>query len=272
VTTSALVTANGEQRIRIGRHRLRVQLVGEGAPLLLLMGIGGNLEMWEPLRRALPGHRLIAFDAPGTGGSSTPRVPLRMSGVARLTAELIGELGYDAVDVLGVSWGGALAQQLAISAPSRIRRLVLAATTPGLGGVPGRPGAMWVLMTPRRYYSRSYFESVAPKLYGGRIKREPELLRQQAMARLTRPPTMAGYAGQLYAITTFSSIPFLRCIKAPTLVLAGDDDPIVPMVNARILQRGIKDAELHVVRGGGHLFIFESVDEVGPVITRFLAP
>lgn len=256
--------------VRLGRHRLRVFVTGEGPPLLLLMGIGGNIEMWEPLRDALPGRQLIAFDVPGTGGSSTPRVPMTMAAIARLTAGLLDHLGYDRVDVLGVSWGGALAQQLAISHPRRVRRLVLAATVPGLGGVPGRPSAMRVLATPRRYYSQSYFESVAPTLYGGRIRREPELFRQQAGARLTRPPSIAGYFGQLFAITTFTSLPFLGCIRAPTLVLVGDDDPIVPLVNARILRRGIPGARLHVVPGGGHLLILESAEVVGPLIAEFL--
>jgi len=169
-----------------------------------------------------------------------------------------------------VSWGGALAQQLAISHPGCVRRLVLAATVPGVGGVPGRPSALRVLATPRRYYSPSYLQSVAPTLYGGRIRREPELLRQQAGARLDRPPSLRGYLGQLFAIMTFTSLPFLRRISAPTLVLVGDDDPIVPLLNARILQRGIPDARLHIVPGGGHLLILESAEEVGPVIAEFL--
>lgn len=234
------------------------------------MGIGGNIEMWEPLQAALPDRRLIAFDVPGTGGSSTPRVPMTMRGIARVTAGLLRHLGYEQADVLGVSWGGALAQQLAISHPSCVRRLVLSATVPGVGGVPGRPSALRVLMTLRRYCSPSYFESVAPTLYGGRIRREPELFRQQAGARLGSPPSIAGYFGQLFAIMTFTSLPFLHRIKAPALLLVGDDDPIVPLVNARILQRGIPDARLHVVPGGGHLLILESAEDVGPVIAAFL--
>jgi poly(3-hydroxyoctanoate) depolymerase len=92
--------------------------------------------------------------------------------------------------VLGVSFGGALAQQLVRQSPDRVRRLVLAATAPGMpgiGGVPGRPSAMLTLATPLRYYSPAYFRRVAPTLYGGRIGREPELLAEQAHARITGP-------------------------------------------------------------------------------------
>ena len=146
--------------------RLRVRVEGSGDPLLLVMGLGGNVEMWGPLVGAMDGRQTIAFDAPGTGESDLPRRPLGMSGLARLVAKLLGELGYDRVDVLGVSFGGAVAQQLAIQHPERVRRLILAATTYGLGAVPGNPLTLAILLTPLRYYSRSYLELVSPYLYG----------------------------------------------------------------------------------------------------------
>src|SRR5829696_6831108 len=91
----------------------------------------------------------ITVDAPGTGGSSQYRFPRRMSGLARTMDEMLGALGYDRVDVLGVSFGGVLAQQLARQSPERVRRLVLAATGAGLGGVPGSPRVLARLATPR---------------------------------------------------------------------------------------------------------------------------
>ena len=129
--------------------------------------------------------------------------------LARTVDRLIGALGYEAVDVLGVSFGGALAQQLVRQSPDRVRRLVLAATAPGvpgLGGVPGRPSAMLTLATPLRYYSPAYFRKVAPTLYGGRIRREPELLAEQAHARMTRPPSLRGYVAQLYAMSVVDQL------------------------------------------------------------------
>ena len=105
------------------------------------MGIGGNIEMWEPFERALDGSGLqtITFDAPGVGESTSWRLPRRMGGLARTVDHLVGALGYEAVDVLGVSFGGALAQQLVRQSPDRVRRLVLAATAPGVPGLGGRP-------------------------------------------------------------------------------------------------------------------------------------
>ena len=111
---------------------------------------------------------------------------------------------------------------------------------------------------------------VAPTLYGGRIRREPDIFNQQAAARMTRPPSLRGYAGQIFAITTTSTLPFARRIKSPTLILPGTDDPMVPSINSRMLQRAIPSATLHVIEGGAHLFLFDSAGEVAPVIDAFL--
>ena len=236
------------------------------------MGLGATYQLWQPLRDALSerGIPTLAYDNPGIGGSSTPRLPRTMAGLARLVVSMLNRLGYAKVDVLGVSMGGAIAQELARQAPERIRKLVLAATLPGWGGVPGNPRAMSILMTPRRYYDQAYLERVAPTLYGGRIRQQPELLREQKHARFTRPPTVRGYAYQLFASVGWTSLPWLSCIETPTLVLAGDDDPITPAVNGRIIASRMPNARLHVLKGAGHLFVVHSVDRVLPPLLDFL--
>ncbi|MEZ5215662.1 MAG: alpha/beta fold hydrolase [Ilumatobacteraceae bacterium] len=257
-------------RVRVGQHRIRVSISGEGPPLLLINGIGGNIEMWRPLIEAMPHRQIIAFDMPGTGGSSTVLVPRPMYFMARITAALVRKLGYDKVDVLGVSWGGAAAQHLAVGFPGVVRRLVLCATIPGVPSVPGSPQAMSVLLSRRRYTDRDYLEKVAPTLYGGRIRSEPELLAEQVRARGGRPPSTWGYMTQLFSAMTFTNWPTMNMVQAPTLVMSGDDDPIVPLANARILAFGIPGAKLHVIEGGGHLFLHTSAPEVAPVIDKFL--
>jgi poly(3-hydroxyalkanoate) depolymerase len=254
--------------------RLRVSRRGEGRPLVLVMGLGGNIEMWAPFEAALAarGVPTVAYDAPGTGESSPgPRPPLRMAGLARVVLRMLDALGYDEVDVLGVSFGGAVAQELARRGGGRVCRLILCATGCGVGGLPGDPRALAILATPRRYHSPEHFLQVAPVLYGGRIRREPELLGQQALARLGRPPSLQGYAAQLYALAGWTSLPWLHRLRQPTLVLAGDDDPIVPLVNGRILAWRIPDARLVVVPGGGHLFLLEQAEEVAAWVAGFLA-
>jgi len=254
--------------------RLRVGIRGTGCPLLLLMGIGGNLEMWTPFEEALDGRvvQTITVDAPGTGGSGGYRFPRRMSGLASTMERLLDALGYHRVDVLGVSFGGVLAQQLAHQAPDRVRRLVLAATGIGLGGVPGSPRVLLRLATPRRYTQPDYYRRIAGDIYGGLARRDPDAMLHGSLARFTHAPGLGGYLAQLYAIAGWTSLPWLCRLPQPTLVLAGDDDPIVPLVNGRILNRLIPDSRLHVVAGGGHLFLLEQAADVGRVVTAFVEP
>src|ERR1700694_288691 len=103
--------------IEIRGIRLRIAVHGQGSPLLLINGLGANIEMWEPLRRLLTDRQTIAFDAPGAGASAKPTMPLHMRDLAELVNELLDELGYTVVDVLGYSLGGAVAQQLAHQHP-----------------------------------------------------------------------------------------------------------------------------------------------------------
>ncbi len=261
--------------------RLRVSVVGnlrtptgngDGGtpPLLLCNGIGGAIELWEPLRAALGRYPSIAFDAPGVAESSVPTCPPTMTGLAGTVVRLLDHLGVDRVDALGVSWGGALAQELAYRHPDRIRRLVLCAT--GAGGlmVPGHPRVMAILATPLRYWSPSYLTRVAPVLYGPDIVDDPEMLSRQRHIRFTRSPSGRGYLYQVLALRRFVSGLWLHRLHQPTLVLHGDADPIVPVANGRILAARIPNARLVTVPGGGHLFLLTRPVEMARRITDFL--
>jgi poly(3-hydroxyoctanoate) depolymerase len=254
--------------------RLRTSVSGSGPPLLLITGIGASLDLARPLERELTARAVqsIAFDAPGVGRSTAYRRPRRMRGVARTVQRMLDALGYGRVDVLGVSLGGVVAQQLARQAPDRVRRLVLAATGPGLGGVPGSPGVLLALATPRRYYQPDYYRRIAGRVYGGEARRDPDALLHGSIARFMERPSLRGYVDQLYAISGWTSLPWLWTLRQPTLVLAGDDDPIVPLINGRILAHVIPDARLHIVRGGGHLFLLERPAEMAALVTDFLHP
>ncbi len=250
--------------------RLRVARTGAGRPLLLITGIGANLDMWAPFARLVGTRELIAFDPPGAGMSQRSRFPLRMHGLAQVVSKLLDALELERVDVLGYSFGGALAQELARRAPDRVRRLVLCATAPGLGGTPPRPVAALMLATPARYYHPRLLALTVPHIAGGRTAREPDAFSEQAAARLLRPPSPVGYAYQLYAITGWSSLPWLHKVSQRTLVVAGEDDPSVPVRNGHLLAARLPDACLHVVKGGGHLFLLDEPQNVVGVISAFL--
>lgn len=260
--------------VSVGLQRLRVTVENRGAgrPMLLINGIGATGDLFDPFREHMTDRETIAFDAPGVGGSPTPLLPYTMRQLAGTVAGLVDELGHERVDVLGLSWGGALAQALARWHPNVVHRLILAATMPGVTSVPGRPAAMAILMTPVRYYSPEYLRRVAPTLYGGMIRHQPELLDEHARQRSSHPPSVRGYLYQLRAIQRFASLPWLHRLPQRTLVLAGDADPIVRLVNAEILNCRIPNATLHVVKGGGHLFLYTRGEEMADVVRDFLDP
>jgi poly(3-hydroxyalkanoate) depolymerase len=259
------------ETVTIGGQRIRVSIEGPTSsyPLVLISGIGAPLELWESFRRAL-GGRTVAFDVPGTGGSSTPLRPRTMWGFARTVSALLDRLGYQTVDVLGVSWGGGLAQHLALIRRSRVRRVVLAATAFGFGSVPGNLPAAAELLTPARYFSPSRLERVGPAVFGGEIRRRPEILREHGAVRSRHAPSSRGYVYQLLAAGTWASLPWLPLVAAETLVLLGDDDPIVHPVNGRILTRLLPNARLRVVPGAGHLFLIDQPEEAAAIVCEFL--
>lgn len=261
----------GESRmVDVDGHRLRVSIAGSGRPLLLLNGFGVSIELWNPLREALHGVRTIAFDPPGVGESPIPPLPVSIRSLARLGTRLLDELGENVVDVLGVSMGGAVAQELAHRAPGRVRRLVLCATSCGLGSLPGHPLALALLVNPMRNYSPGYARWAAPRMLGGRLRSSPGAAQTYVALRGSRPPDLRGFVWQMLGTAGWSSLPWLHSLRMPVLVVAGDDDPIVPLRNARMLASRIPDARLHVVRGGGHLFLLDSLEVVAPVIEDFL--
>jgi poly(3-hydroxyalkanoate) depolymerase len=250
------------QTLRVGIRR------GDPArPLLCFNGIGARIELIEPFLEALQGPEAIVFDVPGVGGSPAPRLPYRLSTLARLSTRLLDQLGYHGVDVLGVSWGGALAQQFAFQQSKRCRRLVLAATSPGYLMVPGRPSALLKMVTPRRYRDPDYLRNIAGDLYGGILRNSPQRLSDHL--RHIKWSSDYGYYLQLLAGFGWSSLPWLPFLSQPTLVMSGTDDPIVPAINGRILAKLIPEARF-VTIDDGHLFLLTSARTSADLISGFL--
>jgi len=256
----------------VGGRSLRVS-VREGTPgrppLLLCNGIGVSLELFQPFVDVLDsGRPLIRFDMPGVGGSPAAVLPYHLTTLPSMLAELLDQLGYQQADVLGISWGGALAQQFAVSRPDRVRRLVLVSTAPGVIMVPASPSILLRMLSPRRHRDPDYAARVAGELYGGSARENPIVARDLLHATTRLGPAW-GYYYQLLATAGWSSLPFLPWLRPPTLILAGDDDPIIPVANARIMHRLIPRSQLHVYRGG-HLELAADAERLGAVVEAFL--
>jgi poly(3-hydroxyalkanoate) depolymerase len=238
-------------------------------PLLLCNGIGASLELLQPFVDALdPRREIIRFDLPGIGGSPLPVVPYHLATLAPMLSGLLDRLGHRRADVLGISWGGGLAQQFALQRPGRVRRLVLVATGTGSVMVPARPRVLRHMLTPRRHRDPAYAVRVAGEIYGGGLRADPSRARELLHAATQAGPRR-GYYYQLLAGAGWTSLPLLPLIRHPTLVMAGDDDPIIPLINARIMHRLIPGSELHVYRGG-HLDAIADPGRLAPVVEAFL--
>jgi poly(3-hydroxyalkanoate) depolymerase len=254
----------------VGGQSLRVALRAgrsDGPPLLLINGLGASLELLEPVVAALDGIATIRIDLPGTGGSAAPAVPYRPSGLATLLMRALDRLGYGTVDVLGLSLGGVVAQQLAWQYAERVRRLVLVSTATGAVMIPGSPFAFFAMLTPRRFTDPGYMANVAPYLYGGQLRTKPEVAAR--LHRILKPGGVRGYYWQLLGLAGWTSIHFLPRLRQPTLVLSGADDPIVPPVNARLMSWLIPDARLHIF-DDGHLGLITAAGVVAPIVRDFL--
>jgi poly(3-hydroxyalkanoate) depolymerase len=257
--------------IDVGKQSLRVAIKRgpkDRPPLLLFNGIGANLELTKPFMRALTRTEAIVFDVPGIGGSPPPAAPYRPSTLARLASQLLRQMGYRRADIAGVSWGGGIAQQFAHQHYDMCRKIVLAATSPGALMIPGDPRVLWKMATPRRYIDKNFMRRVAPEIYGGAFRNNPDAL--AAHAEAMTGTTEKGYLYQLIAMAGWTSLPWLWTLKQPALILAGRDDPIVPPVNARLMARLMPNARLKLL-DDGHLFLVTSPVESAEIIEAFLA-
>lgn len=263
----------GAQRVTVCGQELQIW-TRPGAPgrtpLLLCSGIGTGYALLLPFVDALdPDIPVIAFDAPGIGGSPLPRVPYRFPILAALLGALVRHLGYDRFDVLGISWGGGLAQQVAFQHPRRCRRAVLVATGTGSLMVPAKPNVLLTMATPRRHRDPEFLMAVAPSIYGGHVRHHPDLVASLAQARRAGGVSRRGYNLQLLAGMGWTSLPLLPTLRQPVLILAGDDDPIIPLANAWLMKSLIPHASLYVYHDG-HLGLVTSADVLGPVVADFL--
>ncbi len=262
------VVVDGQQ-IRVAVRPGRAA-AGSRPPLLLINGIGVRLEMLEPLVREFdPDVDVISFDPPGIGGSAQPPGPYCFSGLCGLISRMLTELGYGRVDILGTSWGGSVAQHFAVFRRSQCRRLVLAATATGALTVPANPSvlAQAMVMPPERQMDREYLYRVVGDVFGGSARTHPE----RAAAAMSDGDWLGSPLGYLYQLTAgWTSLPFLPVIRQSTLILAGDDDPVIPLVNARLMNLLIPKSRLHVYHGG-HLALATEAADLAPVVDAFLA-
>jgi len=249
--------------------RLAWEAHGDGAPVLLVHGLGYTRQGWGPLRGLLASRfRVLSYDNRGIGESEIPPGPYTVAELAEDAAGVLDAAGFERAHVVGASLGGMAAQLLAAEQPQRVERLVLVGTTPGGAGAYPLPQQTLALMAeaaslPPEVALRRFVENaLAP---GSPLVDEVFAYRQQ------HPPDPAGWAAQAAAGASWDADGRLARIVAPTLVVAGTADAVVDPRNAQLLADAIPGAKLELVDGAGHLPFWERPGEFAALVERFLA-
>lgn len=258
------MSENGSAGVRL-HHRVD----GEADAPVVVLGpsLGTDLGMWDAQMGALTkGHRVVRFDLRGHGGSPAPPGPYSVAGLAADVLDTLDEIGVGTFAYCGVSLGGAIGQHLAAERPERLRALVLCCTAARFADARSwheraarvrEEGTGWLVGPSRERWFTDAFISDEPT----------ETERLLTMLRRT---SATGYAGCCDALAEFDGRPLLGAVAAPTLVVAGEDDPATPPASSAELAEGIRGAELLVVPAAAHLATVERADVVTPAIVDHL--
>jgi poly(3-hydroxyalkanoate) depolymerase len=252
--------------LRVARWRSVAKGKSQQLPILFFNGIGANIEAVSPMAEVLDNRDFVTFDMPGIGGSPDPVVPYNAIMMARIAGLLLDKFEIPLADVVGVSWGGAMAQQFALQNGDRVNKLILMATSAGMLMLPGNPAALIKMADPRRYIDPEFMNKHFKTLYGG-----ADDGKGGHISRIT-PPSKTGYFYQLMAMMGWTSAPFLPFMRKETLIMMGGDDQIVPLANGKFLNMLIPNSELFVINDGGHLFMLSHMEESINAIRGFLTP
>lgn len=246
--------------------KLRYQEINPEAsrPLVLLNGIGANLETWTPLLPHLGDRHVVMIDVPGVGKSPYRFFPRTLDFYANEIAKATYELGLDDFDLAGYSWGGACAQEFVRLHPERVNNLILISTTPGFEGKMPESSVIAMASSPARHYSREIAKRVAPFIHGGDPKGEDIMLKYLTV------PNPIGFTHQVAAIAHWAGKKRPVNHTHRTLVLSGNRDPLIPHKNSLVLNQLFKKSQLYIASGGGHLWVITEPDHSGSIISTFL--
>ena len=187
---------------------------------------------------------------------------------AAMLHQVLQELNIGQSDVMGISWGGALAQQLAHDHPQVVRKLVLAITSAGgIGSWWGTPLALSEIMFPFRYVNKAYGDFIGPFMYGGEALLQPSLFKEYAKNAIR--PSYEGYSAQVKALCSWTSLPWLGQLTQPTQIIGGSLDTLIPIANQMLLASMVPNARIKIYHAG-HLLMYSRKSEVGALVTDFL--
>ncbi|MGA8500770.1 MAG: alpha/beta fold hydrolase [Candidatus Sulfotelmatobacter sp.] len=244
---------------------------GTGAPILLIMGLGYPSAMWHRTRPALSAsYRTIALDNRGAGQSDVPPGPYSIALMASDAAAVLDAASIPSAHVFGVSMGGMIAQEFALQYPGRVQSLILGCTAAGGPNVQRADPAAIEMLKARTWMSREEAaEAAVPFIYDSATTRH--LIDEDIAQRNPWPTSTVGYLAQLQAILAWESFSRLAQITAPTLVVHGKVDRLVPVGNGELIASRIRGAKLVLIERASHLFSTDQPEAAERTILEFLA-
>ncbi len=242
---------------------------GKGDPLLLIMGLGYASVMWHRTRPLLAQHfRTIAFDNRGVGRSEVPPGPYSIAAMASDAAAVLDAAGVARAHVFGVSMGGMIAQEFALQYPARTRSLILGCTSPGGPSAVRAERKVADLLLARGMTPEEAREAILPYIYDPATPREQ--IDEDIHVRQPWLPSVEGYMAQLQAILAWESYSRIAQITAPTLVIHGESDALIPPGNGELIAQRIPGAKLILLKHASHLFLTDQPEAANKDILEFL--
>ena len=260
-------------KVKVNDIEMYYEVYGEGTPLVLIQGYGGSSADWIPeiIQGFEDEFRVIIFDNRGTGQSDKPDVEYSIKMMADDVARLMESIGIQRAHVLGLSMGGVIAQEMAISHPDRVQSLVLCSTSCSVKNMIGASEEFWDVIESN---ARGDLSKMSPELILSAYS--PDYLQEnkgrilENMAASKHPTPPVGFIRQAQATLDYDSYHRLPDIKAPCLVLVGELDVQAPPENSRVLAERIPHARLKIFENAAHMFPFEITDTAIPEIVDFL--
>jgi 3-oxoadipate enol-lactonase len=256
-----------------GDVRLAYELRGSGEPLLMIHGLGYDRFGWGPLPDLLAeDFTVVLLDNRGVGESDAPEGPYSVTQLVEDAVAVLDAAGIERTHLFGVSLGGYVAQEFALSHPDRLVKLVLASTAPGGPGAHPMPqrGLEAFGRFPTMERNEGLRLMVENSLGDRAVRERPELVDEVFAYRLSNAPTFAGWQAQAYAGATFDSFDRIDGIAMPTLVIHGTGDQVVDPRNADLLAERIPGAHVELFPDRGHLLVWEEGAAIAETVKEFL--
>ncbi|MFQ5821681.1 MAG: alpha/beta fold hydrolase [Candidatus Heimdallarchaeota archaeon] len=263
-------------KVKVNDIQIYYEVRGEGFPLVMIMGISGNVDWWDPLmvQELSKSFKIVLFDSRGAGRTDVSDKRYTIKLFADDTASLMDALGISRAHVFGVSMGGAIAQELVLNHPEKVEKLVLCSTS--CGGTKSVPASEEVLgtfkadrseLSPEEIYRRG-----VPLLFTEDfIQKNSDLVELFIQRVLKAPISNISFMRRLDAVGEFDTWDRLPQIRAPTLILHGKRDILVPPENGSILAEAIPNAKLVYFEKSAHALIYEEMEKMIHVLLDFLA-